>query len=121
MMPFHYRHVAWLALVVALQGNATPHQIDVRESLASCSEPTVIFPAEAQKAHLEGRAVVYTVIDTSGNVSEAKVQVSSGRVILDVAALTAARTIKCPPFRDPQSGEVTSVYFLKPFVFKLQN
>ena len=120
-MPFHRRNVAWLALAIALQGNAAPRQIDVRESLASCNEPTVIFPAEAQRAHLEGRAVIYTVIDTSGHVSEAKVKVSSGRMILDVAALTAARTIKCSPFRDPQSGDVMSVYFLKPFIFKLQN
>ena len=73
-----------------LQVNAAPRQIDVRESLTSCKEPSATFPAEAQRAHLQGRAVVYTVIDTNGSVSEAKLKESAGSAILDEAAVAAA-------------------------------
>lgn len=111
--------LAWLGVAVMLSAHGAPREVDVRETRALCQDPTVFFPVEEQRSHTEGRVVVDTVVDIGGNVSETKITKSSGSAALDFAAVRAARTIKCAPFRDPESGTVTSVHFLKSFVFRL--
>ncbi|WP_247362040.1 energy transducer TonB [Ralstonia pseudosolanacearum] len=110
-----------VGLAFSLNAYGKPREVDVRETRTQCREPTVYYPVQAQKAHAEGRAVVDTVVDTDGSVSEAKLTELSGSAVLDDAAVKAAWTIKCTPFRDPASGTVTTVHFLKPFVFKLMD
>lgn len=112
-----------LAVGTAFVVNAygATREVDVRETRTQCQEPTVYYPAQAQKAHAEGRAVVDTVVDTDGRVSEVKLTQPSGSAVLDDAAVKAARTIKCAPFRDPASGNLTAVHFLKPFEFRLMD
>ncbi|MHA6829428.1 energy transducer TonB [Ralstonia pseudosolanacearum] len=120
-MAYHHMLLAWLGAVVMLNAYGAPREVDAREARALCQDPTVYYPAEAQKAHAEGRAVVDTVVDTKGNVSEVKLAKSSGNAVLDDSAVQAAWTIRCTPFRDPESGNVTMVHFLKPFVFRLED
>lgn len=118
---YHQVFLAWLGVAVMLSAHGAPREVDGREARALCQDPTVFYPVEAQKSRAEGRVVVDTVVDIGGNVSETKLTKSSGSAVLDDAALRAARTIKCVPFRDPESGTVTSVHFLKPFVFRLED
>ena len=114
-------YVLVVGMALSLNAYGTPREVDVHETRTQCREPTVYYPVQAQKAHAEGRAVVDTVVDTDGSVSEAKLTEPSGSTVLDDAAVNAAWTIKCTPFRDPASGTVTRVHFLKPFVFKLMD
>ncbi|WP_423815635.1 energy transducer TonB [Ralstonia solanacearum species complex bacterium KE056] len=117
-MTYSHRHLAWLALATAFNAYAAPRQVDVQETLAACTTPAVQFPAGAQKEHIEGRVVVYTAVDVHGNVSETRITRSSGSILLDKAAVHAARAIKCAPFSAPNTGGAEPVYFLKPFVFE---
>ncbi|BCL90051.1 energy transducer TonB [Ralstonia pseudosolanacearum] len=120
-MAYHHVLVALLGAVVMLNAYGAPREVDAREARALCQDATVYYPVEAQKAHAEGRAVVDTLVDTSGKVTEVRLTKSSGSTALDDAAVQAAWTIRCTPFRDPESGTVTMVHFLKPFVFRLED
>lgn len=120
-MAYHQMFLAWLGAAIVFNAHGAPREVDVRETIALCREPAVRYPVEAQRMHVEGRAVVDTVVDTGGHVSEVILAKSSGSSVLDEAAVQAARTIKCAPFRDPESGAATSVHFLKPFVFRLMD
>ncbi|MDB0570739.1 energy transducer TonB [Ralstonia solanacearum] len=118
-MAHRHQLLALLGTAVMLNGYAAPREVDVRETIALCRDPVVHYPTEAYRTHAEGRVVVYTVVDKGGNVSEAKLSKSSGNTALDDAAIQTTWTIKCSPFRDPESGAITSVHFLKPFVFRV--
>lgn len=120
-MTNHGKVLVLLGAAITLNAYGALRELDGRETRAVCRDPTVHYPVEAQRAHKEGRAVVDTVVDSAGSVSEARLIESSGSSVLDDAAVQAARTIKCVPFRDPKSGAVTTVHFLKPFVFRLMD
>jgi len=55
------------------------------------------YPAEAQKAGIEGTAIIQALIDKEGTVLKATVKKSSGEPILDDAALKAAYKCKYSP------------------------
>jgi len=116
-----FSYVLAVGAAFSLNTYGAPREVDVRETRTQCQEPTVYYPVQAQKARAEGRAIVDTVVGTDGNVSKAKITQPSGSASLDDAAVKAAWTIKCTPFRDPASGTVTTVHFLKPFVLKLMD
>jgi protein TonB len=68
------------------------------------------YPPEARDAGLEGVVRIQFVMDRSGNVTEAWVELSSGSALLDdeaVAAVMRARPLPPPPSDWPQSFGVS--------------
>jgi len=60
------------------------------------------YPRSAQRARLEGRAVVTITIDAQGNVTGVKLAETSGHSVLDDAALAAARSLMRLPAAPPE-------------------
>lgn len=61
------------------------------------TEPPRFYPYEAVLRGLEGEVLVAVTLDAGGNVAAARVERSSGHVILDEAAVRAARTLQSLP------------------------
>lgn len=59
--------------------------------------PRLFYPREAVLRGLEGEALVNVTLDPAGRVLEARIERSSGHVILDDAALSAALSLKSLP------------------------
>jgi TonB family protein len=78
-----------------------------------CSQPE--YPDEAREQELEGKVKVSVDIDAEGNVTNAKVDISSGHTELDEAALEKAREWK---FTKSQSGKKGMIIAIK---FKLED
>jgi TonB family protein len=75
----------------------------------------VEYPEEAKKAGLEGRVVVYALIDTSGNVIEAETD-SSGYTILDESARKAMLKVRFTPAL--KDGKAVQYWYTMPILFK---
>ncbi|MFX6949836.1 TonB family protein, partial [Acinetobacter baumannii] len=65
------------------------------------------------------RATVKLFIGETGEITNVALTSSSGSPRLDNAATTAARTIKCTPYR--QHGKAVPVVASKSYVFRLDN
>lgn len=121
-MPYRAQHFLFAVLLAALTGCAAPpRQVDARVAAVVCKVPDPAYPAEAQRAHVEGQVIVFTVVEMNGKVSEGKLYASSGSSQLDEAAIRATSAITCTPFRDPETGGLTRASFLQSYVFRLYN
>jgi protein TonB len=76
------------------------------------------YPDLPRRAGIEGKVIVKAVIDTTGAVSQTEVIKSSGNLLLDEAALVAARGSRFTPAR--QQDRKVAVWVTMPFSFKLQ-
>lgn len=81
-------------------------------SCLECSKPD--YPNEAREQELEGKVKVAVDIDPEGNVTDAKIAISSGHIELDEAALEKAKEWK---FTTSQSGKKGMVIVIN---FKLE-
>jgi len=59
--------------------------------------PKPNYPAEARRAGIEGRVVVFLTVDERGNVVDASIRGSSGNASLDAEVIRCARRAKYPP------------------------
>ena len=120
-MLYRVQPLACIVPFVLLTGCATspPPLVDVKAPARGCNEPPLVYPDEARRARAEGRVVVSAVIEADGTVSEAKISESSGNALLDGTALRSVQSIKCVPFKDPETGQAMRVSFSKPFVFSM--
>ncbi len=76
----------------------------------------VEYPEEAKKAGLEGRVVVYALIDTSGKVIQVEID-SSGYTILEESARKAMFNVQfTPAIKDDKAVEY---WYMMPVLFKL--
>lgn len=75
----------------------------------------VEYPEEAKKAGLEGRVVVYALIDTSGSVIEAETD-SSGYTILEESARKAMLKVRFTPAL--KDGKAVQYWYTMPILFK---
>ena len=84
-----------------------------------CNDPQPVYPSMSQKMGEEGRATVKLFIGETGEITNVALTSSSGSPRLDNAATTAARTVKCTPYR--QHGKAVPVVASKSYVFRLDN
>jgi protein TonB len=66
----------------------------------------LFYPIEAIQRGLEGEVLVMLFLDAAGNALAARVETSSGHVVLDEAAVAAARTLKSLPASAPREALV---------------
>jgi protein TonB len=66
----------------------------------------LFYPAEAIARGLEGETLVLLFLDESGNAVAARIEASSGHVLLDEAAVRAARTLRSLPASAPREAVV---------------
>lgn len=83
----------------------------VRQAQAQIRK-ALLYPPEAIAQGLEGEVLVMLFLDGTGNVIAARVEVSSGEVLLDNAAVRAARQIR--------ALETGSQHVLLPVRFRLE-
>lgn len=62
------------------------------------------YPAEAIERGLQGEALVLLFLDPSGHVIAARLESSSGHLLLDGAAVRAARTLRSLPDSAPREA-----------------
>jgi TonB family protein len=99
-------------------GDALPIPLlktDVRPHALSIPAPK--YPEMTRQAGIEGQAVVYALIDTTGSVTEASVLKPSGNTLLDQAATDAAKKAKFKPAM--QGGKPVPVRVGIPYRFVL--
>ena len=76
-----------------------------------------VYPPFAQKALIEGKAIVRALVDKDGNVREANIAKTSGVQSLDDAAIKAALECKYKP--GIQNGRPVFCWVTYPVVFQL--
>ena len=64
----------------------------------------LLYPPEAIERGLQGEALVLLFLDASGNAIAARLESSSGHVLLDEAAVRAARTLRSLPDSAPREA-----------------
>ncbi len=64
----------------------------------------LLYPPEAIARGLEGQVLALLFLDASGNAIAARLEASSGHVLLDVAAVRAARTLRSLPDSAPREA-----------------
>src|SRR5262249_24176298 len=77
----------------------------------------IAYPAEAKKQGLEGRVLLLLSITAEGELSNVKIQESSGRKVLDDAALAYAKSLKFVPARKDSKPVATTALY--PMLFQL--
>jgi len=77
------------------------------------------YPRASTRMHEEGRVVIRVVINTSGGVTSATVEQSSGFPRLDAAALETARQERFKPYTE--NGVAYPASATVPYVFSLRN
>ncbi len=90
-------------------------KVEVKPKLVKAAKPE--YPEIARKAGIEGRVVVLMIVDTNGNVVDAKVLQSTNE-IFNEPALKAAYQHKFTPAM--MKDRKVKVKVIRPFVFKLQ-
>lgn len=122
-MRYCVRQLVCIMPFVLVAGCATqpPRQLDAWTVTIGCKDYEPVYPVEAQRAHAEGRVVVFAVVEADGKVSEVKVSESSGNILLDGAAMRAVQSMTCIPYRDPETGKATRVSFAKPYIFRIHD
>jgi TonB family protein len=83
----------------------------------SISIPEAEYPEAARRAGIEGATVVEVLVDTAGNIADAKVLKSSGNALLDESAVKAARRARFQPAK--QRDKPVQVWVSIPFRFRL--
>jgi TonB family protein len=78
-------------------------------SCLECSKPD--YPAQAREQELEGKVKVAVDIDPEGNVTDAKIAISSGHIELDEAALEKAKEWKFTTSKLGKKGMVIVINF----------
>ncbi len=89
-------------------------KVEVKPKLIQAATPE--YPEIARKAGIEGRVVVLMIVDTNGNVVEAKV-IQSTNPVFNEPALKAAYRHKFTPAM--MKDRKVKVKVIRPFVFKL--
>ncbi len=87
-----------------------------RQAARAASEQvgrSLLYPPEAIARGLEGEALVLLFLDEAGNALAARIERSSGHVLLDEAAVRAAKTVRSLPEAAPRE-------VLLPVRFRLQ-
>lgn len=74
----------------------------VRQQIGKLKAQGRFYSREAIEQGLEGDPVVLMVLDEAGNVSAARIEESSGHVILDRDALNAVRSLRYLPADAPR-------------------
>jgi TonB family protein len=92
-----------------LRSNADPYG-DIYSVPSPCS---IHYPASAIRLGLEGTTVVRIRVDKNGHIYDARIERSSGHIVLDKYALRMART--CKVFRAHHGGS-----FKLEYVFTLE-
>lgn len=72
--------------------------LEVNSTQLACTLPRPVYPVRA--APLSGKAIVRMLVHEDGTVIEAVVAESSGVFVLDDAAETAVKNMRCKPFID---------------------
>lgn len=90
-----------------------------RPPAVGCTEPTLDYPTEARRRRMEGSVVVWGAIEPDGSISDVRIKKSSGSTLLDEAAVQAALSMACAPFKDPKTGQRTRTAFSRVFAFGL--
>jgi protein TonB len=76
------------------------------------------YPAQARRRGIEGRVILFLVVERSGKISQLKVATSSGADVLDAAALNMARRADpMPPVPSGMTGDL--IQFWIPVDFAL--
>ena len=88
---------------------------EVLPELLSSQEP--VYPEIAKVAGVEGRVLVYVLVGKDGHVLDARVDPSSSILMLDEAALTAARTSVFKPAL--ANGRPVTVWVTRSYNFRL--
>ena len=80
---------------------------------------SIIYPQEARDANIQGKCFVTFVVDSNGNIKDARVQKSSGNEALDKESV---RIVESMPRWTPgkQSGKNVAVQYTLPIIFRLQ-
>lgn len=78
----------------------------------------VVYPEIAQKAGIQGKALVNVLIDEKGNVVETKVLKAMGNADCDAAAVSAIRAVKWNPAR--KGEKAVKAWVTIPIEFKLK-
>lgn len=71
-------------------------------SAAEQVQRELLYPREAIERGLQGEALVLLFLDQAGNAVAARIESSSGHVLLDDAAVRAARTLRALPDSAPR-------------------
>lgn len=79
-------------------------------------QPT--YPPEALAGKMQGKVFVRMFVDSSGKVKKAEIAQSSGKKVLDDAALEAGRQFEFKPAQ--QNGRPVGVWISFPIVFALE-
>jgi len=77
-------------------------QDEIRQQFRKQHERNEFYPAEAIAQGIEGEALLLLILDSSGQVSAARIEQSSGYRILDDAALRAVRALRSLPADAPR-------------------
>ncbi len=85
---------------------------------AYLNNPPPVYPMVARRMGWQGRVVMYVEVLESGMPGQVKLHQSSGRDVLDNAAMQAVRGWKFVAAR--QNGQVVSKWFLVPIPFILK-
>ena len=80
---------------------------------------SIIYPQEALDANIQGKCFVTFVVDSNGNIKDARVQKSSGNEVLDKESV---RVVESMPRWTPgkQNGKNVAVQYTLPIMFRLQ-
>ncbi len=106
---------ALLLLACGAQPGISPVASEVMPRAESLVQPA--YPEEARKAGLEGLAVIEVTVSADGSVLGCSLAQSSGNVLLDEAAVGAARTSKFAP--GTRDGKPVVMKVKVPFQFRL--
>lgn len=80
---------------------------------------SIIYPKEARDANIQGKCFVTFVVDSNGNIKDARVQKSSGNEALDKESV---HVVESMPRWTPgkQNGKNVAVQYTLPIMFRLQ-
>ena len=98
---------------------AEPAPPKVVQGVAYLVPPDVVYPESAREAGVAGTTLIRALININGIVDDAKVQKTSGSVILDRAAVQAVKKARFKPYRE--NGTAQAVYTLIPIAFSLDD
>jgi protein TonB len=86
-------------LQIATSGRYSSHTRDYRSALLRLVERYKFYPPPARRMGMEGTSTVAFSVSRNGNISGIALARSSGRTLLDQAALQVIRRIgNAPPF-----------------------
>jgi len=73
----------------------------VRAAILRCKE----YPRVARRMEFEGVVQISFVLDRDGQLTESRLETSSGKTVLDRAAMDALACMQAPPFDPDMPGQ----------------